>query len=454
MKFIFLALFISQNLWAKNISSEEVETLKWSGVDVVWIKDDRFPTYFMNVYFADGALGDGNVKGSTAMTMSMLTSGTRRYDQKSIADILDFFAVSLDSNVNHEYTRFEVSGLIKDIVPTMKKICHLFQDSSYPPKEIKKQIKQHHALLSNIESDHRALADMIFREVSMKGSQFAYPVIGKMRDHIKFKSDVLRLRLKELNEKVKKRIYITGPREVLKIEKIITEECGWNGKADFVRAVTPEKHNFASNGPQIFLVPVKKANQSQVRIGRILEKNEVDPSDERHGLLGEVLAGGFTSILMDELRTKRGLVYGVGAFSAGQRDYGRALISTQTRNEKVVELINVVKESLDKLSKGDLAPQKFDLIKRGRAGSYPFRFEEIEHYLFQLMMMDHLGLSYDELYKTPEKIQSYSLQDIASLTSNVFDWSKQTILVLGEKSLLSELQKLGKVTVLNYKDFL
>lgn len=455
MKWILLLLFtLTNSSFAKEYGKDQIENLNWGGVEVIWIKDDRFPTYNMIVYFADGALGDGNFKGSTSAAMGMLTSGTRRYDQKAIADTLDFFSVNLDTDVNHEYSRLEVSGLTKDIIPTMKKVCHLIQDSAYPPKELEKKIKQIQASLSNVESNHRALADLVFREVSLKGVPYAYPAGGKMKDYKKINSNVLRDRLKELNENVKKRIYITGPSDVLKIEKIISEDCSWNDKAKFVRYVEYKTEKKEANSPNIFLVPVKKANQAQVRIGRFLSKDEIVAGDERHALLSDILAGGFTSLLMDELRTKRGLVYGVGAFSAGQRDYGRAAISTQTRNDKVVELINVVKESVGRLSNKEIPVERFELIKKGLAGSYPFRFEELESYLFQLLLLDHIDLDYKEMYRSADKIASYKLEDIASLSGQVFEWNRQTILVLGEMSLKKELEKIGKVQVLDYKDFL
>lgn len=452
-KYLLISFVVASTAVAKDYGRDQLQTLNWGGIDVLWLKDDRFPTYSISVYFADGALGDGSVKGSTSAALGLIKSGTRRYDQKEISDTLDFFAASLDTNVNHEYSRMEISGLVKDIVPTMKKVCHLMKDTVYPKSEIKKELDNLHASLTNVETDHRSLADLVFREVSLKGVPFAYPVSGRIKDHSKLNSDVLMKRLEQLNNDVKKRIYITGPSEILNINKIINEECGWTHKAQFVRTVeyTSQK---STKGPSIFLVPVKSANQAQVRIGRFLNKDELIAGDERHALLGELLAGGFTSLLMDELRTKRGLVYGVGAFSAAQRDYGRAVVTTATRAEKVVDLIEVVKQSLSKIGQKEVDEKRFELARSGLAGSYPFRFEESEHYLFQLLFLDHLGLPYDQLYKSADNIRSFKLEDISQLSSQVFEWNNLTILVLGEASLKKELEKLGQVTVLNYKDYL
>ncbi|MCR9204297.1 MAG: hypothetical protein NXH75_06960, partial [Halobacteriovoraceae bacterium] len=42
---------------------KKVTKLKWEDLEVVYLEDDRFPTYSLIVYFADGALKDGKVKG-------------------------------------------------------------------------------------------------------------------------------------------------------------------------------------------------------------------------------------------------------------------------------------------------------------------------------------------------------------------------------------------------------
>ena len=35
---------------------ERIKTMSWDGIDVVWLQDERFPTYSIQIYFADGAL--------------------------------------------------------------------------------------------------------------------------------------------------------------------------------------------------------------------------------------------------------------------------------------------------------------------------------------------------------------------------------------------------------------
>src|SRR5690606_14419423 len=220
-----------------------------------------------------------------------------------------------------------VSGLVKDVIPTFKRLCHMFTETVYPKTEVDRELKRASDALTNMVGDKSGLASRAFREISMGGTPYAYPTDGKLKDLKRLSSVHLKDKLTYLNEKVAKRIYMTGPKQLLNIKDILNNECGWKGKeANFKRDVTFDK-TYTSKDPEIFLVTVPEANQAQVRIGRFLDEEEVKPQETLE-LLSTYLGGGFTSVLMRELRTKRGLVYSAGAFAAGQRRYGRSAIQT------------------------------------------------------------------------------------------------------------------------------
>ena len=314
--FILLSL-ISTKIFGADISSR-VHKYNWNGLEVIWVEDERFPTYDVSIYFADGALSDVN-KGESEAALSLLTLGTTRYSQKDLVDHLEFFGVSSGPYVTHEYSLYNVSGLVKDSIPTFKRICHMFADASYPNKELAREIKRARDATANLVADKSTLASMAFRELSLAGSPFAHPVTAKLKDLSKLNNpSLLKKKLGYFNTEVFKRVYITGPKEILNIKEILNRECGWSGKtATFKRDVKFESEN-SQSAPNIILVTVPGSNQAQVRIGKIMTEAEIQPL-EAIELLSTYLGGGFTSLLMRELRTSRGLVYGAGAFAAGQR---------------------------------------------------------------------------------------------------------------------------------------
>ena len=452
--FIFVVFCIFIDTKTSGSEKDNVEKLNWDGLDVTWIKDEKLPIFNVVFYFADGAFSDENgVKGESNFMLSNLDIGTRRFNQKEIADTLEYYGISYSSYMSHEYSTFSYSGLMKDFVPTAKMICHLFKDSSFPKKEIIKTVKRIINKKNNLISSHSTLSSIVFREESLKKSPYYYPTSGKIKDINKIKQVNLLKKLNYFNNSVYKKVYISGPKDVLNLKNIVLKDCGWNIKTSKYKRSLVYKANH-SNKPEYYFVPVKNATQAQVRIGTFLKRDQF-LSLESLELGGNFLGGGFTSRLMREVRVKRGLSYGISAFIARQKDYGRAVISTYTDNKNILELIEVIKETVENVQKGKFESKDLETARGLLSGSFPFRFETNSNYINQVLYMEHIGQPVSNIYLFPKNLSKITKSEVSALTKNIFDWNKQTILVLGDKSILKVLnKKIGKFKVLNYKDYL
>lgn len=452
MKKLSFLFFIFFNVTQAADLKGRIENINWNGLDVVYISDERFPTFNIMIYFADGALSDQK-KGESNAMFSLLESGTRRFDRKNINESLDFYGIKRGPTVYHEFSLYSVSGLVKDLIPTMKKVCHLFDDSTFPKEEISKEIIKAKSQLNNLVGEPSELANRAFRELSLSKTPFNYPVEGKLKDLDQITQDGLKKKLKYFNEEVKKKIFLTGPRNILGVQKIFNEECGWvDQKNKFVRnsSFDPNKNG---NGQQIYLVTVPSANQAQIRVGRFLKSTEIN-NEELLTISSGLLGGGFTSQLMIEVRQKRGLTYGINSYASRQKDYGRAGIYTSTKNDSVEELLNVVKETIERVSKGEISDQEIERAKGYLVGGQYFRFENPRAFLNQLVFLDHFGKPFDDLFKFGERIRSFKNSQITNEIGNIFGWDKQTIMVLGTKDQEKKLSKFGKVKVIDYGQFL
>jgi len=432
-----------------------VEKSQWGNLEVVWLEDDRYPTYTISVYFADGALSDEKGKaGETSSMFDLLTHGTRRFSEGQISDVLDYYGVSYGSNVVHEYSTFTFAGLIKDLVPTSKLFCHIFRDANFPKGEVKKYKGRLRSSLRNLVSSPSELANRVFRKVSLGDSPYQNPPGGTIRSIKKIYRGTLKQKRIYFNKQVKKRIYITGPKQTHVVKNIFLNDCEWGQESEtFVR-----KHSYISQKGKkktspIYLVPVPKSNQSQVRVDRILEESELKTPD-LSSLSSGFLGGGYTSLLMKEARVKRGLTYGISAFASGQRGYGRLGIMTSTKSGSTVEMLNVIKQTLEKVGNGDIDKVAFQRAVSYLAGSSLFKFEKNSAFLGNLLFFDHTGREYDELYNYPKTIRAFTQKDVSHKVKELFSWDKQDIVIIGDKKLKKSLSKIRPVKILNYKNYL
>ena len=453
MKFVWTLLFVlilPINSFSRPINTEK---LKWGDLEVTFVEDNKLPLYSVQFYFADGAASDDlRYAGETAMTFDLLKSGTRSFNQKEINDNLEYYGSSLSFDVTHEYVIGGVSGLIKDIIPTMKQVCHLFNDATFPENELKKEIKVRVDSLKSMVTSHDSIADRAFRELSLDGSIVKNPVNGKVATLSRINRNRLENKLQYFKNNVQKRLYISGPKEALIIKDTILHECGFEfNSSRFVRNITEVK---TPDQQQVYLVTVPNANQAQLRVGRILNEKEIS----KIPLLmftSKFLGGGFTSQLMKAVRVEKGLSYSVSAFAAGQRGYGRSGISSFTKNETIVELINTIEDTLSNVSNRKFTEEEFELSRGYLIGSYPFNFETSTGFMGNLIQLDHAGISIDEFYNLPSDVNRIKREDVSQMTRNLFNWQEQVIVVLGAKNLEGSLKKKFKnVKVMDWTQFL
>lgn len=438
---------------AGNYIDENVKKLNWNGIEVVWLEDNSLPTYDVSIYFNQGALGDKkNLAGTTEIMFSQLTAGTNRFTQKEIIESLEFYGASYGSSVTHEFSDFTVSGLVKDYIPTMKMVCHLFNDAYFPKTELKLLKQRVLSSMKSVVTKHGALASHIFRNESLKGTGYEVPVGGTMKSLKKIKVSHLKSRLAEFNNKVYKRIYIKGPKSILGIETIIKNDCHWNKtveKTSYPVVSAPVKNK------EIIFVSVPKANQVQVRLGRVLTTQEVT-NNSRHikSFAAKFMGGGFTSRLVQGLRVEKGLTYSAGAYASEQKNYGRSGISTFTKNETIIELLNTIKVIVKKASL-EIKDANFQRSKRNIKGNYLLGLESTSEFLKNLMYYDHKEIPYADVYKFSDTIDDVSSNNLATTIGDIFSWDKQTVVVLGDASIAKVLKKNGfKVKMVKYKSYL
>jgi zinc protease len=331
----------------------------------------------------------------------------------------------------------------------MTKVCEIFKDAQYPQNELTSYLARAKSGLKNLVTSHSALADRVFRNISLKDSPYANPVEGTLASYEKINRDLLKTRLGQMN-KARKVLYIAGPSDIKEIKNVLAKNCEWSNELK----LTKQEVRKPQAESAIYLVAVPGANQAQIRVGRYLSQREFEGKFDQFSFMSSFLGGGFTSKLVQELRVKRGLTYSAGAYVSMQRDYGRAGLITFSKNETTSEAISIIRDVL-----GDVAQEKFEdkefvHQKNHQIGAYAFGFEETNAFLGQIMLYDHQGRDLQSLVNFPQTIERMTKSELARATMETFPWERMTIVVVGDKSLEKSLSRIRPVKVVNFEDYL
>jgi len=182
---------------------------------------------------------------------------------------------------------------------------------------------------------------------------------------------------------------------------------------------------------QVFVVD-KKIPQSVVTFGQA-GLSRKDPDYYVAYVMNQAFGGGgLTSRLMEEVREKRGLAYGVNTSLA---PYDRSALITggvATQNDRVGESIEIIRKEWAKLRDGGLTDEELADTKTYLTGSFLTNIDSTGRMANLLVgiQLEELGIDY--LDKRNGFIQAVTAADVRRVAQRLLDPAKLTFVVVGQ----------------------
>lgn len=148
--------------------------------------------------------------------------------------------------------------------------------------------------------------------------------------------------------------------------------------------------------------------------------------------------GGFESRLMEELREKRGLTYGIGTSLSFGGELALWRGRGQTKNESAGEFISVLKGELQKFVDDGMTAEELSDAKAYLTGSYALGFDSNAKIAGNMMAVRQQDLGVDYFDKRNAMIDAVTLEDANRVAETYLDPSRFTFVVVGEPEGLSE----------------
>ena len=158
-----------------------------------------------------------------------------------------------------------------------------------------------------------------------------------------------------------------------------------------------------------------------------------DPDYFAAVVMNEVLGGDrFGSRLMDELREKRGLTYGVGTSLAVYDQAELISGSFATGVDTAAEAVKVLREEWARMATSGITDPELEAAKRYLTGSYPLRFDGNGAIAGIMVGMQTLGLTPDYPKTRNAKVEAVTAQDVARVAARLMDPSRLFVMVVGQ----------------------
>ncbi|SFR36734.1 M16 family metallopeptidase [Litoreibacter janthinus] len=158
-----------------------------------------------------------------------------------------------------------------------------------------------------------------------------------------------------------------------------------------------------------------------------------DPDFFAAFVMNQVLgSGGFGSRLMDEVREKRGLTYGVYSYLVLREHVNLVMGQVSSSNESVAEAIEVIRAEWAKMAENGLTEEELATAKTYLTGAYPLRFDGNARIANILAAMQFDDLPVDYIDTRNSKVEAVTLDDIQRVAKRLLKPENLHFVVVGK----------------------
>jgi predicted Zn-dependent peptidase len=350
--------------------------------------------------------------GVTHFIEHLLFKGSSRYTAQEIAERFDTMGGELNAATSREttlvYTRIPDNHLevALDVMSDM-----VFQPLFHDVDSEREVVLEEIAMVDDNPSDlvHDLAAEAVFG-----GHPLGRPVIGR--------TDVI--------ESVSRRALQAYHRGAYVGQNIVVAAAGNVDHQRFVNMVAPR---VVSEGKPLRLAR-KPAPRTTVPRACFQRKDTeqyhvclagpgVGRSDERRytaTLLDAIVGGSASSRLFQEIREKRGMAYSVYTYGSQFVDGGQVGLYVGTREENLVECMEIVATELRDVAAGNLRDGELERAKENVKGRLLLSLESTATRMTRLGKALATGTEIVSIEETVARVEGVTAEDVAALAGDVF----------------------------------
>ena len=189
-----------------------------------------------------------------------------------------------------------------------------------------------------------------------------------------------------------------------------------------------------SAAPRVIVIDLPGTGQAAVDVA-MPGLARSDPRFYPGLVANDVLGGGYSSRLNEEIRIKRGLSYGAGSSLDARRDVGPFLARVQTKNESAPEVVDLVLSEIRGLGAGKPSAEEVAARQASINGAFGRTVETTSGLAATLSSYAIQDIPLSELAVHDERVQAVTADAAASFVAGALDPAKATVVVAGDAKL-------------------
>ncbi len=409
-----IAIVVAIPAWAE-IEIKEVTSP--GGITAWLVEDHAIPFTALELRFRGGtSLDDPDKRGAVHLMSGLIEEGAGDMDARTYARELESLAASFGYNASDD----TVSISAKFLTENRDAAIDLLRTTIHEPRFDQDAVDRVRAqVLSGLKSDQtdpNDIAGLNFAEMAYgehpygsEGKGTIESVSALTRDDVVAAYDAVF---------AKDRLYVGA------VGDITAEELGT--LLDKLLADLPETGKLIPERAEVtisggisvvdFDTPQSVALFGQKGIDRD------DPDFFAAYILNHIIGGGgFESRLMQEVREKRGLTYGVGTYLVPKDLASVYLGSVSSSNDRIAEAVEVIRDEWARAAADGVTQKELDDAKTYLTGAYPLRFDGNGQIAGIMVGMQMENLPIDYIATRNDQVNAVTLEDVNRVASELLD---------------------------------
>jgi zinc protease len=409
-------------------SEIDVQEITTEGGITAWLVEEHsIPFTALELRFKGGTSLDREGKrGEINLMMATLEEGAADLDAQGFAKARDSLAARFDFEAHTDSVSISARFLTENRDEAVALLRTAIMESRFDQAAIDRVRGQ---VLSNIESNSTSpsyIASSTLNALAFGDHPYGSSSSGTLETVTALTpEDMSTARVRAM---VKDRLYvsavgdITGP-ELAQVLDDLLGELPQSGP-EFPPYVAP----VLTGG--VTVVPFDSP-QSVVMFGHSGIKRD-DPDFIPAYIANEIIGGSRESRLMQEVREKRGLTYGIGSYLVPYAQSEVVLGQFSSGSAVTAQAIDVVKDEWRKLIDEGISAEELEEAKTYLTGAYALRFDGNTPIASILVGMQMSGLGRDYIVNRNDFVDAVTLEDLNRVVRDLYKPDELTFVVVGQ----------------------
>lgn len=415
-----------------------------NGLQIIVVKNDKLPRVSFSLVVDRDPFLEGDKAGFISLAGSLMRNGTTNRSKEQLDKEVDFMGATLFTGATNAYA----SGLSKYSENILSLMADVALNPSFPQEEFDKLKKQSLSGIESSKDDPNSLSSRLFNS-SLYGLDHPY---GELETEESLNSITLEDCKKFYEENWSPKdayMIVVGDIKPKKAKKLVAKYFGdWQAKEVSTRSYEMPATPAAT---EVKIINRNSSVQTVLSIGNTIDLKPGSPDIVTVRLMNQILGGGSTGRLFQNIREDKGYTYGaysnydsdelVGYLSAG------ASVRNEVTDSSVTEFIKEFKRLQTELvSENELQDAKNNII-----GSFGRNLESPQTIASFALNIQRYNLPADYYQSYIQRLEAVTAEDIMAAAKKYINTEALLITAVGKAAeIATGLEKFGPVS---YYDF-